>query len=67
MVLILFQSFTLYSNTFLKHLSTANSLPDKVFGQNDMWETFLHDEKTDASFRACHFKRNPYLRIHKNK
>ena len=64
----MFYSFnlsTLNSNTYLKHLNTTNSLPDNKFGQKGSREGALNDEKAEGMFSACHFKRIPYLRIHK--
>jgi hypothetical protein len=49
----------------LKHLNTTNSLPDNKFGQKGSREGALNDEKAEGMFSACHFKRIPYLRIHK--
>ena len=60
-----FNLSTLNSNTYLKHLNTTNSLPDYKFGQKGSKEGALKDEKAEGMFSACHFKRIPYLRIHK--
>ena len=60
-----FNLSTLNSNTYLKHLNTTNSLPDNKFGQKGSREGTLNDEKAEGMFSACHFKRIPYLRIHK--
>ena len=60
-----FNLSTLNSNTYLKHLNTTNSLPDNKFGQKGSQKGVLNDEKAEGMFCACHFKRIPYLRIHK--
>ena len=60
-----FNLSTLNSNTYLKHLNTTNSLPDDKFRQKDSAKDVLSDEKAEGVFYACHFKRIPYLRIHK--
>ncbi len=60
-----FNLSTLNSNTYLKHLNTTNSLPDHKFRQKGSQEGALNDEKAEGMFSACHFKRIPYLRIHK--
>lgn len=60
-----FNLSTLNSNTYLKHLNTTNSLPDHKFRQKGSQEGVLNDEKAEGMFCACHFKRIPYLRIHK--
>lgn len=60
-----FNLSTLNSNTYLKHLNTTNSLPDNKFGQKGSQGGVLNDEKAEGMFSACHFKRIPYLRIHK--
>ena len=60
-----FNLSTLNSNTYLKHLNTTNSLPDNEFGQKGSQKGVLNDEKAEEVFCACHFKRIPYLRIHK--
>ena len=60
-----FNLSTLNSNTYLKHLNTTNSLPDHKFRQKGSQKGVLNDEKAEGMFSACHFKRIPYLRIHK--
>lgn len=60
-----FNLLYLNSNTYLKHLITTNSLPDNKFRQKDSAKDVLSDEKAEGVFYACHFKRIPYLRIHK--
>ena len=60
-----FNLSTLNSNTYLKHLYTTNSLPDNEFRQKGSRKGVLNDEKAEGMFYACHFKRIPYLRIHK--
>ena len=60
-----FNLSTLNSNTYLKHLNTTNSLPDNKFRQKGSLKGVWSDEKAEGMFSACHFKRIPYLRIHK--
>jgi hypothetical protein len=40
-------------------------LPDNKFGQKGSVKVVWGDEKAEEMFCACHFKRIPYLRIHK--
>jgi FAD synthase len=59
----------LSANEFLQYLRDDYGCTE-LFGGSDFSfgrgrEGVLNDEKAEGMFYACHFKRIPYLRIHK--